>query len=81
MSKIFNFIAIALYVAAAALWLFLGLFNPTGMDKLGQPLNPELYVVVGSVGYHLIGVAYLVPVGLVASIGFVFSWLANRFDR
>jgi hypothetical protein len=81
LSKLLFAIGIVFYVIAGFTWLFLGLFNPTGVDRLGQPLNPELFNEIGSVGYNILGAAYLVPVIAIAAVGLLFTWLSDKARR
>lgn len=80
-AKIFNFLAIVFYSMAALLWVVLGLTSPGGVDRAGQPLDPELYYQLGSVLYTIVGSFFLIPVGIVAGIGAIFSAISNSLKK
>jgi hypothetical protein len=80
-SKILRVIAFIFWGFAALVWVVLGLASPGGVDRMGQPLDPDLYYQVGSFGYWLIGSAFLIPVGIIAAIGFLFNWMSEKFSK
>ncbi len=80
-SKILRGIAFVFWGLAALVWVVLGLTTPGGVDRAGQPLDPDLYYQVGSIVYWLIGTAFLIPVGILAGIGFLFNMLSDKFYR
>lgn len=79
-SKLFNALAYFFWVLAGLLWVVVGLTTPGGMDRFGQPLNPDFYYEVGAFAYWVIGTAYLVPVGVLAGIGYLFKWIGEKFE-
>lgn len=81
MVKFFRVIAIIFYVMAAILWAVIGSTTPGGLDRMGQPLDPELYHEVGGFMYWLIGTVTLLPALIVASIGAIFNRVSVRIDR
>ena len=77
-SKFFRGLAVVFWVLAGAVWVVLGLTTPGGVDRAGQPLDPGLYYEVGAFAYWVIGTAFLIPVGLLAGIGFLFSKISEK---
>lgn len=79
-SKVFKVFAWIFWVLAGLMWVVLGLTAPGGVSNSGQPLDPALYYEVGAFVYWILGTAYLVPVGIVAGIGYFFSWIGGKFE-
>lgn len=79
-SKILRVVAFIFWILAALVWVVLGLASPGGVDRAGQPLDPDLYYQVGSFAYWLIGSAFLIPVGVLAGIGFLFRLISEKFE-
>lgn len=80
-AKIFHWLAIVFYSLAAILWVVLGLTSPGGVDRAGQPLDPELYYQLGGLLYTLVGSFFLIPVGIIAGIGGIFSAISNALNK
>ena len=80
-SKFFMAIAWIFWVLSALVWVVLGLTTPGGMDRAGQPLDPDLYYEVGAFAYWIIGSAFLIPVGVLAGIGFFFRWFSEKTEK
>lgn len=80
-SKFFAALAYIFWGLAAVVWLVLGLISPGGVNRAGQPLDEDLYYEVGSIAYTLIGSAFLIPVGVLAGIGFIFNWLSDKSEK
>jgi hypothetical protein len=80
-SGFFRIISVVLYVIAALIWLILGLQSPAGVNQAGMPLDEALYNEVGSFMYWLLGSAFLIPVFLVAGIGWLFGLLSSRLEK
>lgn len=79
-SKFFNALAYIFWGLAAIVWVVLGLMSPGGVNRAGQPLDPVLYYEVGAFAYWLIGSAFLIPVGVIAGMGFIFKWVGGKFE-
>jgi hypothetical protein len=80
-SKFFHVLAVTFWVLAGLVWAVLGLISPGGVDRMGQPMDPGLYYQVGAFFYWLLGTAFLIPVGLLAGIGFIFSGISGKLSR
>ena len=67
-------------------WAYLGLASPfQGVDRAGRPMNPDLYMDIGStvytIGSSLTGILSALPLGLTAlGIG-AFLWGKDLLSR
>lgn len=80
-SQFFKILAYIFYALAALLWVVLGLMSPAGVNQAGQPLDPVLYYEVGAFAYWILGSAFLIPVGIVAGIGAIFSKISSKLEK
>ena len=67
-------------------WFYLGFASPfQGVDRLGRPMNPDLYMDVGStiytIGSSLTGVLSALPLGLTALGVGTFFWGKGLMSR
>jgi ABC-type Fe3+ transport system permease subunit len=81
LSKVLNGVAVFFFILAVIVWVVLGFVIPGGVDRAGQPLNPDFYQDVGYFWYFLVGTLSIVPAAIIAAIGMLFRFFAGKLAK